>query len=209
MDERTAATRRDVEQAINCLTSADLLNLKWAARFRVRSLGRAAKGRTDEDLLMEAVASSLAGTEGRGDGRRWSKNISFRLHLTGAMRSIASHWKEQFNEQEPLLESELSNVGEDEGFSRLDTVASEEPGGDRCLIAREEVSLILQQFRHDSGASNVLKGWLKDLRSLEIMQESGLSSREYEAAVKRIRSHPILLALTSGRNGNSRKNNGK
>jgi hypothetical protein len=209
MDEFTAATRKEVVQAIDSLTIADLLNLRWAARFRVRSLGRAAKGRTDEDLLMEALASSLAGTEGRGDGRRWSKNISFRLHLTGAMRSIASHWKEQFNEQEPFLESELSNVGKEEGFSELDTVASEAPGGDRCLMAREEVSLILRLFRNDLGASSVLKGWLKDLKSLEIMQESGLSSREYEAAVKRIRSHPILLALTAGRNGNLRKNNGR
>jgi len=209
MDEFTAATRKEVVQAIDSLTIADLLNLRWAAKFRVRSLGRAAKGRTDEDLLMEALASSLAGTEGRGDGRRWSKNISFRLHLTGAMRSIASHWKEQFNEQEPFLASELSNMGEDEGFSELDTVASEAPGGDRCLIAREEVSLILRLFQNDLGASSVLKGWLKDLKSLEIMQESGLSSREYEAAVKRIRSHPILLALISGRNGNLRKNNGQ
>jgi len=210
MDERAVASRREVVQAIDSLTSADLLKLQWAAKFRVRSLGRATKGRTHEDLLMEAVASTLAGTEDRGNGRRWSRNVSFRLHLMGAMRSIASHWKEQFKEQEPLLESELANGGNDsEGFSKLDTVASEDPGGDRCLIAREEVSLILRQFRNDLGASSVLKGWLKDLRSFEIMQESGLSRQEYEAAVKRIRSHPLLLALASGRNGNLRKNNGR
>jgi hypothetical protein len=70
------------------------------------------------------------------------------------MRSIASHRKEQFNEQEPFLESELSNVGKGEGFSELDAVASEEPGGDRCLIAREEVSLILRQTRLDEELRN-------------------------------------------------------
>ena len=83
MDERTAATRRDVEQAIDSLTSADLLNLKWAAKFRVHSLGRAAKGRTDEDLLMEAVLFF----GGYGRPRRWQtmeQEYQFQTALDGS-----------------------------------------------------------------------------------------------------------------------------
>jgi hypothetical protein len=48
----------------------------------------------------------LEGASNNGRGRTWKKNVDLVTHLTGAMRSISSHWKRDFEEQEVELESE-------------------------------------------------------------------------------------------------------
>ena len=104
----------------------------------MRGLGRRASGRNHEDLLNEAIADTLD-----PEKRRWNKQVSFVTHLIGAMRSIASHWKEQFDADEPRLESEVVRTSEEgEPLSPLDLVGSDAPDAERAVEARQELEQI-------------------------------------------------------------------
>jgi hypothetical protein len=182
-----AATRDEIDQAIEALTLSQLVKLKKYAAWRTRGLGRASLGRDAEVLLQEALTSTIVGAEGTGEGRRWNKNVDFIKHLTEAMRSISDHWKTQFDEREPFLESEVVTVtGEGEEYSPLAAVPSEDPPAERALLAKEKVRQVFDLFTEDNEAILVLEGWVEGMTGPEIM-EFGLTKQQYEATVKRIR----------------------
>ncbi|PYN91738.1 MAG: hypothetical protein DMD89_29920 [Candidatus Rokuibacteriota bacterium] len=143
MPEERAATPDEVRAALDALGEADLVRLEKFARYRIRGLGRKAEGRDHDDLLGEAIRDTLD-----PEKRRWNKDVSFVRHLVGAMRSISSHWREQFDENEPLLESELlQTTDEGEVLSPLDVVGSGAPGAERILAAKEELERIEKASR--------------------------------------------------------------
>jgi len=187
MDERSPATRDEVDVAIGSLTTSELCRLRRFACYRVRSLGRAASGRSCEDLLQEAMSSTLAGAGNGRSGRCWNKSVTFERHLLGAMRSISSHWKEHFRQGEPYLESELPDSCPVENLSRLDLLESNGPEPDRSLLVQDEVSRVLQKLKSDQTALRVILGWQREMDKSEILRAFGLTGKEFEAAVKRIR----------------------
>ena len=190
----------EVERAIEVLTPSELLRLKRFADYRIQGLGRAACGRTGEDLLSEARLRTLMGAGATRQGRHWNKHVDFVWHLTGAMRSISSCWKRQFKEQEPCLISEtLIHDVEGQEHSPLDNMPSGHATADERLIEKEEEDRVLTKFKDDPVATQVLQGLLDGLNKNEIM--SRLGERQYAAAVKRI------LKLPGRRNGGSRSDN--
>jgi hypothetical protein len=151
----------------------------------VRGLGRRASGRSHEDLLNEAIADTLD-----PEKRRWNKQVSFVTHLIGAMRSIASHWKEQFDADEPRLESEVVRTSEEgEPLSPLDLVASNAPDAERAVEARQELEEIEKMVAGDHIVSDILGGMRAEMLPSEIREALGLSQRDYETAMKRLRRH--------------------
>ncbi len=190
---RSLLERIEVDRAIEALTSSELLQLQLFAYVRVRGLGRAARGRTWEDLLGEARLRTLIGT------RHWNKDVDFVMHLKGAMQSISNSWKRQFKEKEAHLISELPvHNAEGQEHSPLDDVASGHAGADQLLIEKDEEDRVLTILKDDPEATEVLQGLLDGLRKNEIMPIYGLDEKKYAAAVKRI------LKLLGRRNGGSR-----
>jgi hypothetical protein len=183
-DER-AASPVEVRAAVEALSEADHVRLENYARYRIRGLGRMAGGRGHEDLLGEAVVDTLDPAK-----RRWNKDISFVRHLIGAMRSISSHWREQFDPDEPRLESEVVRVGEDgEPLSPLDLVGSEAPAAGRILEAKQQLEAIEKAVVDDKIVSDILGGLRAEMSPSEIREALGLSVAEYETAMKRFRRH--------------------
>ena len=87
------------------------------------------------------------------------------------MRSIASHWKRDFVEEEAALESELATrSGENDWISPLENAASDDPCQERYVAAREEWDLIATLFSDDVAARKVLEGWSREMTSREVMQ---------------------------------------
>ena len=178
----------DVERAIQELTTSDLLRLKQFAASRMFALGRAARGRTGEDLLSEAMLRTLMGLETVEKGRHWNKNVDFVRHLAGAMQSIAHCWKRTFNDNEPYLACELLQYGDGgEEISRFENLASGLPTIAEDLIAREREDEILGRFKNDREAFALIQGLLDGLRKNEILQKYGFTQKRYEALLKRIR----------------------
>lgn len=192
MPDGTGATGDEVKRAIEALTPAELLRLKHFAGWRLYGLGRAGWGRTWEDLLSEAKLSTLEGATNNGSGRRWNQNVDFVTHLVGAMRSISSHWKRDFDEQEAALESELVTRSEESGWiSPLDYVPSNGASLDSDLTAREVMDRLSRLYPTNSAVGRVVAGLEKDLTASAIMQSFNLTRSQYQGAVKQIR-HSLL-----------------
>jgi CheY-like chemotaxis protein len=185
---RSLLEKIEVQRAIEALTSSELLRLRQFAEFRIRGLGRTARGRTWEDLLGDALLRTLIGAEDTNKGRHWNKDVDFVRHLIGAMQSISSCWKRKFHEKEPYLMSELLSLdAEGQEQSPLDYVASAHAAADQSLIEKNEEDRILTMFQDDPEATLVLHGLLERLKKNEIMPRYGLAEKKYMAAVKRIR----------------------
>jgi CheY-like chemotaxis protein len=185
---RSLLEKIEVDRMIELLTTAELLKLQKFADFRVRGLGRAARGRTWEDLLGEALLRTLIGAEATRKGRHWNKEVDFARHLAGAMQSISSSWKRQFKDKEAHLMSELViHDAEGQEHSPLDNVASGHAPADQRLIEKNEEDRILAKFKDDPDATLLLHGLLDGLKKNEIMSRYGLDEKQYAASVKRIR----------------------
>jgi len=188
--------RLRVHQAIEALSPAELLKLQKFAAFRIQGLGRTACGRTWVDLLQEAQLRTLIGAESTIKGRHWNKNVDFVRHITGAMLSISSSWKRKFKE-EAYLESEVIALdAEGHELSPIDDIPSADTAADQSLIAKEKEDEVLRVFREDVIATRVLQGLLVGMKKNEIIQKRGISNKEYQPAMKRIR-----MKLLIGKNG--------
>lgn len=197
---RSLLEKVEVDRAIEALTPSELLRLQRFADYRVRGLGRAARGRTGEDLLSEAQLRTLIGAEATRKGRHWNKSVDFVQHLKGAMESISNRWKRQFKENEPYLISELPiHDAEGQEHSPFDSVASGHAAADQLLIEKDEEDRVLTIFKDDPEAAQVLQGLLDGLKKNEIVSRYGLDEKKYAAAVKRIR-----VKLLGRRNGGGR-----
>jgi hypothetical protein len=183
------ATREEVEQAVVSLSPADRVRLEKFARYKMRGLGRRAANRDHEDLLREAISSTWIGAGDTNEGRRWrKKEVTFCAHVLGAMRSIASHWKEASDDDEAYLDSELTVESENgEVLSPVENAPSAAAGPERTLSAKEQLGVIYRLFQNDDDAALVLEGIREDWSGPEIMEQLGLPQNRYEAALKRIR----------------------
>ncbi|HLM80306.1 MAG TPA: hypothetical protein VK302_06700 [Terriglobales bacterium] len=200
--------KMEVDRAIEALTSSELVRLQKFADFRVRGLGRAARGRTGADLLGEAVLRTLIGAEDTQRGRHWNKDVDFELHLKGAIRGISSCWRRHFKEKEAYLVSELPiHDAKGREQSPLDNVPQENSltssahaAPDELLIEKEKEERVLTIFKDDPEAAQVVQGLLDKLKKDEIMSKYGLGEKQYAAAVRRIR-----VKLLGRRNGGSKE----
>ena len=185
------ATRDDVEQAIEALSSSDELRLEKFARFRIRGLGRRAMGRDHEDLLCEAIKSIWIGAEDPNEGRRWRKDaVTFVQQVLGAVRSIASHWKDGADEGEAWLDCELEVETESgEAMRPIENAPSDAPNQERVLRAKERLAAIYHFFRNDDDAALVLEGIREGWSGPEITERLAIPKLRYEAALKKIRYH--------------------
>jgi hypothetical protein len=188
MPDGTGASRDEIHRAMETLTPGELLKLKQFSAWRMRGLGRAACGRTWEDLLSEARLAILKGAANDGTGRRWKGSVDPVAQLSGTMRSISSHWKRDFDEHEPELESEIS-IANQKGTatSPLDRAVSHAPTQERDLVARQQWNLIVARCRHNRTATQVLEGLSQGMTSSEIMNVYTLTRWEYQQATGAIR----------------------
>jgi len=213
---RSLLEKIEVDRAIEALTSSELRRLQQFADLRVWWLGRTARGKTGEDLLHEALLRTLIGAEDTQKGRHWNKDVDFVMHLTGAMRSISSCWKRQFEAAVQRKETEAYLIpalpihdAEGQEHSPLDNVASghitsgglwgTDAAADERLIEKDEEDRVLTIFKDDPEAAQVLQGLLDGLKKNETMPRYGLGEKQYAAAVKRIR-----VKLLGRKNGGSR-----
>jgi len=189
------AARGEIDQAIEALTEADTERIEQTALNRIYRIGRAANGRSHDDLIQEALTRILDGT------RQWHKDrVLFQDFLIGAIYSIASEWagRRERNAEDPeyaALESALSKTDEDgKTTSPFDGLHDPTVNPEQGLITAEEegekralVEEILAGFKDDEKASIILMGFEDGMEGPEIRAEFQMSEKEYRTTMRRIR----------------------
>jgi len=189
--QETCATTSEVMAAIESLSAEDFHRLKRAAGFRIRGLGRAAQLREYGDLLGEALASTLEGAEGGAKGRKWAnQRVPFVKHLLGAMRSIASHWKDTW-ERGPECEMPdwlMAKDGDDgETAYATDQAADVRGSPGEQYSAQELLEELDKHFAEDEDARLVILAKVEGLTVPEMVTSLQLSEKKVNAAYQRIR----------------------
>lgn len=201
--EEQAASLEQVEAAIESLTKDDSRRLEQYAKWRIRGIGRSRLGRTHEDLLQEAIRSTLSGAELNAPGdRRWKKvTVNFVRHLIEAMRSISSHWREQFDPNEAFSESEVIRVSPSGKVSNpVRDVPSSIPDSYRDIEAKVAIEYIERLVAGHSLASLIIDGLREGMTGPEIQGTLEISQKEYETAMKWLRRTVRADASKEGSN---------
>ena len=181
-----------VEEAVANLGTADAIRLELAAEtwFDVNELYDLEY--EPVDLLAEAIARTLSGARG------WRTDVGFVLHLEGTMRSIASSWRKRLARERAAghLTRSLRHKSRgqqllfdgNESFSdTLDQVPTGERHAETRLLAADRVRGFVEHFARDPQASAVLAGWFEGRKGPQIQAGSGMTKKQFEAAVLRIR----------------------
>jgi hypothetical protein len=187
--EEQAASLEEIEVAISALTKDQLHRLRAFAHWRVERLGRASLGRSEEDLLQEAVKSICIGANSATNGRRWNKDaVDFFGFLIGVIKSISSHWREQFDDDEAWLESDVICKNSD-GVEQnpMLNVTSPANDGRRATWARHYVEHIEKIISVRPLAALILEGMKDCMTGPEIKDALNLSKKDYETEMKWIR----------------------
>lgn len=185
-----AATIADLASAQESMSATDLLRLKSFARYLVRGLGRAARGGSYKDLLQDAYVSTAEGARGGDRGRRWDKSkTTLTNHLLGAMRSIASHWDESFDDEE-WSDSDAARQGNNGELVRpVENAATSAPSQYRSCLAKEQLAEIDETLAGKEDAQLILLGWDEGMTGPEMIEHLGLTQKRVDAAIKLIRYH--------------------
>jgi hypothetical protein len=188
------ATTDEILVAIQALSDADSEKLEQFAINRIHRIGRAASGRTHEDLFNEAIGRLIAGP------RHWypDEGISFVICLLGAIRSISSAWAghRKRNSDSPDyagLESELSVVGEEGRRSPFEVVKDASLNVEEWAIEAAEMSerkaladAIVADFADDEPASYVLMGFEDGLDGPTIRETLNMTEPQFRTVTRRI-----------------------
>jgi len=182
--EPGVASIEEAKAALSALTRAELVRLSEYAGFRCTSLGRKARGRNGDDLFQESVTAVLDGR------RRWRPaKVSFPVFLAGAIKSISSHWRDAYDEEEDVQrEADLILEQEDgDSDSPLNRAASPVPGKERELVARAQVELLRELFKDDPEALVVMEALKEGMAPQEIQETLELSRTAWETIITRVR----------------------
>lgn len=193
------ATPADIEQALRALALEDTERIRQFAVNRIQRIGRAANGRSHDDLTQEALIRLL-------DGRRhWDKaSITFTQCFVGVIRSIASEWSGHRKRNEHLpeyaqLESDLTRTDEEgNDVSPFDRLAEPNLNAEQALIEVEVnaeheaenkalVQAIEAAFADDDKAAILILGFQDGMDGPSIRAEFGMSEQEFKTTMRRIR----------------------
>jgi hypothetical protein len=183
LKQESAASLEEVRAALDELLQdvPKLARLRKTAEWRLRAIGSAAEERTADDLIHDAIESTLA------KERTWKKSaVDFYGHLLSVVKSISSHWAEQHRtvplssfdrvDDNDAVYNELLDSARVEGYRQRDEVE------DRDLVQKIE-----RTFQDDSLVMQLMRCIKSGLNGPETQADLGISKTEYETGMKRMR----------------------
>ncbi|MCP3960702.1 MAG: hypothetical protein GY719_22895 [bacterium] len=134
-------------------------------------------------------------------GRRsWKVGVDFVHHLRMVAKSILDGWRKSAERRATagaaeVRESELPetevdpSVEEAEPSSPLRDAPSPEPGVERVIVGMEGWRAWEAHFAGDERATAVLSGIFHGMTGPGIQERYGMTKKQYQAAVRRVRRH--------------------
>lgn len=173
----------EVGRALEEMEAADWKRAERYARIAAHGL----QGMDGEDLLNQACTLLLAGN------RRFPRGKKPVRVLRNAVRSIASNarvagWGAH-TDGDVLVEPEHDNEDadlSDDAPRRLAPAARNAITPEVEALAREEFEAVMALLKGDGADNEVLEAWACGMRGAEVMEITGLSATDYDAARKRL-----------------------
>ena len=194
--KRRAATRADIEAAIDQLTPADTTRINRFAEAIFRAYGgRNPRAETTKDFIQEAFLKLLSGE------RKWyPAEKAFVFHIMNIVGSLISHWSEspevRFRSDERLL---VLPGGEEAHRGWIDDVESSLPGPEVQTMWKQQyakmMNKLIDQLRSTPKAVEVLMLKRIGLSSAEIMAQLSLTQNQFENLDKQIRRKATIIQL--------------
>ena len=186
----TVATVEQIELAVKNLTVADLAKLHAFARNRAKMMRLYGSPHDEQDLLGDAVLSLLE------ERRHWNpKKVNFVGVLIGAMRSIASNYRDTAKRVgHEVSDSQLEHSNED-GDSVSPLACAEVVGtnAEEAAISSDLIGKVEDILADDPEALVIMDGWRDGMSGAEIIEALELSRTAYETIVRRIRRQVEIL----------------
>jgi DNA-directed RNA polymerase specialized sigma24 family protein len=176
--ERIYLSREEVVERLHSLSPEVVARIIGISRANAYGTGLGA-----EDLLQEAVVRTL------NESRKWPADVNVDAYLTQVIRSIASHRREKLEKSPEVLEVDVVNSdGGVEGVRSLDQMLMDESNTPCHEVSAEQlIHSIHQQFADDEAVLSVMRTQIEGWSREEGCERTGLTSREYDAALKRLR----------------------
>jgi hypothetical protein len=171
------ATDEEVVAAVQALTDVDGVRLAKVAGFRARALAGLGLGLSADDLIQEAIKRTLKRR------RRWRKKVPFVMHLSKAIRSIASHAPDELKGGTVLTASEEDSDGRLDGIALVSQVTDPE----RAAAVAEQFARIEKKFADDAEVALVLEGLAAGMKGPEIQADLQITETQYETIMTRLR----------------------
>ena len=176
---------QEVEEAALALSGADLRRLRSAARGVLRTFGIDPRERDQDDLLSEVLVRTLSGS------RKWKRGVDFLYHLTHLMRSVAWTWRERQQSRRragpPRSVETVLAAAESDGAEVPRQLVASGIDAEATVLVEEKTLPFRRHFDGDRAALAVMDGWAEGCKPREIRRQTRMSSREYDAAARRIR----------------------
>jgi hypothetical protein len=182
LKQEAAASLEEVRAALEELSRdvPKLARLRKTAEWRLRAIGSAAEDRTADDLIHDAIESTLA------KERTWKKSaVDFYGHLLSVVKSISSHWAEQHRtvplssfdrvDDNGVVYNELLDSVRVEGYRQRDEVED-----------RDMVEKIERAFQDDPLVRQLIDCIKSGMNGPETQAALSISKTEYETAKKRM-----------------------
>lgn len=185
------ATPDEVSMALGALTNADYYRLFSIAKVVMRGSGY----QQSADLVSDAFSTSLLAAHGQG-GRRWKTEVPFMAYLVMTIRGIASDAQRDaynrvfkggyFSPEDPDPEIVTSDPWSPSAQSPDEQESERQKKEEEDLAILEQVR---QYFEDDAQVKWVIKGIEEGMPKRVVCKLSGMSEKDYEAALKRWNRH--------------------
>lgn len=185
------ATVDEISEAVERLLPDEWLKLNAYGKNRARFMALYGGAYDGPDLVKDAIIALLE------ERRTWNpKKVNFVGVLLGAMKSIASNYKEKsLASGYSLPDSQVATEEEDgEAVSVIEQHPDSRLSPERQMLVKERqeatttlVADIYEFFQGDAEAQLVMDGWRDGLSGTAIMETLEIDRTKYETIVRRIR----------------------
>jgi len=185
------ATVDEISEAVEKLLPEEWVKLNAYGKSRARFMALYGGAYDGPDLVKEAIIALLE------ERRTWNpKKVNFVGVLMGAMKSIASNYKEKsLASGYSLPESQVATEEEDgEAVSVVEQHPDSRLSPERQVLVKERletttalVADIYEFFQNDAEAQLVMDGWRDGMSGTAIMETLEIDRTKYETIVRRIR----------------------
>lgn len=166
----------DIRQQISAFSAGEMAFL-----MKYATIYASGTGKTPEDMLHDCFVKFLSGV------RNAPRSCRLTTTLKNAMRSLADNERRIHDREEKWISKEPTSTDDNDWINPLENVAGDDPPIEGEIEGDQLVKVIEKHLSGDDIVMQVIDARFHGQTKAETCTHQDISSREYDAAVKRMR----------------------